>query len=47
MDIYAIVMGSMGGDTFNGDYESGGSATIELDVSMLTRLDYEERRPTL
>ena len=36
VDIYAIVMGSMGGDTFNGDYESGGSATIELDVSMLT-----------
>lgn len=35
-DIYAIVMGSMGGDTFNGDYESGGSAPIELDVSMLT-----------
>lgn len=33
---YAIVMGSMGGDTFNGDYESGGSAPIELDVSMLT-----------
>lgn len=36
VDIYAIVMGSMGGDTFNGDYESGGSAPIELDVSMLT-----------
>ena len=35
-DIYAMVMGSMGGDTFNGDYESGGSAPIELDVSMLT-----------
>lgn len=36
VDIYAMVMGSMGGDTFNGDYESGGSAPIELDVSMLT-----------
>ena len=36
VDIYAIVMGSMGGDTFNGDYESGGSAPIELDASMLT-----------
>ena len=35
-NIYAMVMGSMGGDTFNGDYESGGSAPIELDVSMLT-----------
>ena len=31
VDIYAI-----GGDTFNGDYESGGSAPIELDASMLT-----------
>ena len=36
VDIYAMVMGSMGGDTFNGDYESGGSAPIELDASMLT-----------
>ena len=36
VDIYAIVMGSMGGDAFNGDYEPGGSAPIELDVSMLT-----------
>ena len=35
-DIYAMVMGSMGGDTFNGAYEPGGSAPIELDVSMLT-----------
>ena len=36
MDIYAMVVGSMGGDTFNGDYEPGGSAPIELDASMLT-----------
>lgn len=36
VDIYAMVMGSMGGDAFNGDYEPGGSAPIELDVSMLT-----------
>lgn len=36
VDIYAIVMGSMGGDAFNGDYEPGGSAPIELDASMLT-----------
>ena len=36
VDIYAMVMGSMGGDTFNGAYEPGGSAPIELDVSMLT-----------
>lgn len=36
VDIYAIVMGSMGGDTFNGAYEPGGSAPIELDASMLT-----------
>lgn len=35
-DIYAMVMGSMGGDTFNGAYEPGGSALIELDASMLT-----------
>ena len=35
-DIYAMVMGSMGGDTFNGDYEPGGSAPIKLDASMLT-----------
>ena len=35
-DIYAMVMGSMGGDAFNGDYEPGGSAPIELDASMLT-----------
>ena len=36
VDIYVMVMGSMGGDTFNGAYEPGGSAPIELDVSMLT-----------
>ena len=36
VDIYAIVMGSMGGDTFNGDYEPGGSTPIEMDASMLT-----------
>lgn len=36
VDIYAMVMGSMGGDAFNGDYEPGGSAPIELDASMLT-----------
>lgn len=36
VDIYAIVMGSMGGDTFNGAYEPGGSAPIKLDASMLT-----------
>ena len=36
VDIYAIVMGSMGGDAFNGAYEPGGSAPIELDASMLT-----------
>lgn len=35
-DIYAMVMGSMGGDTFNGAYEPGGSALIELDASVLT-----------
>lgn len=35
-DIYAMVMGSMGGDTFNGDYEPGGSVPIKLDASMLT-----------
>ena len=45
VDIYAMVMGSMGGDTFSGDYESGGSAPIELDASMLTdpTTKYEER----
>ena len=36
VDIYAMVMGSMGGDTFNGTYEPGGSVPIELDASMLT-----------
>ena len=36
VDIYAMVMGSMGDDTFNGDYEPGGSSPIELDASMLT-----------
>ena len=36
VDIYAMVMGSMGGDTFSGAYEPGGIAPIELDASMLT-----------
>ena len=36
VDIYAMVMGSMGGDIFNGEYEPGGSSPIELDASMLT-----------
>lgn len=38
VDIYAMVMGSMGGDTFNGTYEPGGSVPIELNASMLTDL---------
>ena len=36
VDIYAMVMGSMGGDVFDGAYAAGGSDPIELDVSMLT-----------
>lgn len=36
VDIYAMVMGSMGGDAFDGAYAAGGSDPIELDVSMLT-----------
>lgn len=36
VDIYAMVMGSMGGDAFDGAYAAGGIDPIELDVSMLT-----------
>ena len=34
--IYAMVTGSSGGDTFDGDYISGGGSGAELDVSDLT-----------
>lgn len=35
-DIYAMVMGSMGGDTFDGSYTPGGGSGVELDISDLT-----------
>ena len=36
VDIYAMVMGSSGGDTFDGAYAAGGRAPVELDAAMLT-----------
>lgn len=34
--IYSMVMGSAGGGTFNGAYEPGGNAPMELEASMFT-----------
>ena len=34
--IYSMVMGSAGSGTFNGAYEPGGNAPMELEVSMFT-----------
>ena len=36
MKIYSMVMGSTGGGTYNGAYEPGGNAPMELEVSMFT-----------
>lgn len=36
MKIYSIVMGSAGSGTFNGVYEPGGNAPMELEASMFT-----------
>ena len=34
--IYSMVVGSTGGDTFDGSYTPGGDSGVELDISDLT-----------